>query len=87
MLRLYIWLADAPLINPKNLNQSPSKALTQDDPLVAHGWTSTVTITAIAAVLLVAVIVGVFSRKVEYALITALGLSLVPIVLFFLAGR
>jgi hypothetical protein len=86
LLRFYIWLADAPLTDPENPKPQPPNAA-QGDPLIAHGWTSTVTIAAFASVVIIAIIVGLFSRKVEYALITALGLSLIPILLFFLAGH
>ena len=78
----YLWVADAPLPDPETLNQQPTDAVTQNDPLIAHGWTSTASIGTIILVLGIAVAVGVFSRRIEYAVITALVLSVIPIVLF-----
>lgn len=86
-INLYRWLADAPLSDPETLNQQPADAAAQNDPLIAHGWTNTASISVIFLVLGIAVAVGVFSRKIEYAVVTALVLSVIPIVLLVFTGH
>lgn len=86
-INLYRWLADAPLADPETLNQQPADTAAQNDPLIAHGWAGTASISIIFLVLGIAVAVGVFSRKIEYAVITALVLSFIPIILFVVSGH
>ncbi len=73
MLKFNVILADAPLPDPKTLH-SPSS--TQADPLINHGEQLIVYVGTFILVVGVVAIVGLFSRRFEYALITALVLSL-----------
>ncbi|MFB2891767.1 hypothetical protein ACE1CI_02370 [Aerosakkonemataceae cyanobacterium BLCC-F50] len=83
MLRFTILLADAPLPDPKTLH-SPSS--TQADPLINHGEQLSVYIGTFLLVVGIVAIVGFFSRRFEYALITALALSL-GFIAFFAFSR
>lgn len=65
-------LADAPLPEPSALH-SPN---VHPDPLIDRGGQLTVYIGSALLVICIAAIVGFFSRRVEHALMTALGLSL-----------
>jgi hypothetical protein len=75
-------LADGPLPDPKTLNQSPPA---QPDPLVDQGGQFTIYIGIFLLILVAAAIVGIFSRRIEHALITAFGLSVIPIAFFLLS--
>lgn len=75
-------LADAPLPDPTTLN-SPI----HDDPLIDRGGQITVYIGTALLVLVITAIVGFFSRRVEHALFTALGLSLFIITFFAFFAR
>jgi hypothetical protein len=81
-LLAYSLLADGPLPDPKTLNQSPPA---QPDPLVDQGGQFAVYIGIFLLIVVVAVIVGIFSRRIEQALITAFGLSVIPIAFFLLS--
>ncbi len=75
-------LADGPLPEPKTLNQSPPA---QPDPMVDHSGQIAIYIGIFLLILTIAVIVGIFSRRIEQALITAFGLSVIPIAFFLLS--
>ncbi len=79
MININTLLGDAPLPDPNNLS-SPSNV--QADPLIDHGGQFTVYVGTALLVLGVAAAVGFFSRRVEYALLTALALSLCLVVFF-----
>jgi hypothetical protein len=57
------------------------------EPLVNHTWADVTHIAAIVLAICLIGIVGIFSRKVEYAIGVALVLSLILIGFFFLIGR
>ncbi|MGA7933797.1 MAG: hypothetical protein WCA35_09640 [Kovacikia sp.] len=80
---LYSLLADAPR-SDITLNQPPPPS--QSDPMVDQGGELTVYIGIFLLIIGIAAIVGIFSRRVEHALMTALGLSIIPIA-FFLFSR
>ncbi|MBD2157273.1 hypothetical protein [Leptolyngbya sp. FACHB-16] len=54
----------------------------QSDPLIDYGGEVAVYIGAVLFILIIAAIVGFFSRRFEHALITAFSLSFVLLVLF-----
>jgi hypothetical protein len=57
----------------------------QIDPLIAKGGETTVFIGTLLIIIAIAALVGALSRRIEHAVFTALGLSLIPIALFFLS--
>lgn len=59
----------------------------ETDPLIAKGGEVSVYIGTFLIIVVIAAIVGVLSRRIEHAIFTALGLSLIPIVLFFFFAR
>jgi hypothetical protein len=83
MIKFNALLADASLPDPETLN-SPSSV--HPDPLIDRGGQITVYIGTALLVVGIAAAVGFFSRRVEHALFTALGLSLC-VVAFFVFTR
>lgn len=55
----------------------------QTDPLIDKSGEVTVYIGTFLTIGAIAAIVGVLSRRLEHAVLTALGLSLIPIAIFF----
>lgn len=84
-IHLYLFLASAPLPDPSDLR--PPATGTRTDPLIDKGGELTVSIGAVLLVIGIAALVGVFSRRIEYAVFTALILSIIPIALFTLGGH
>lgn len=58
----------------------------QTDPLIAKGEEVTVYIGTFLMIIVIATIVGLLSRRIEHAVFTAFGLSLILIALFFFVG-
>jgi hypothetical protein len=56
----------------------------QTDSLIAKGGETTVYVGTFLIIITIAAIVGILSRRIEHAILVALGLSLLPIALFFL---
>lgn len=65
--------------------QLPSDQST--DPLINRGEEATIYVGIFVIILVIAAIVGVVSRRVEHAVFTALGLSLILIAVFFFTSR
>lgn len=63
-------------------NQQTSEQ--QTDPLIAKSGEVSVYIGIFLIIVVIAAIVGILSRRIEHAVFTALGLSLILIALFFL---
>ena len=59
----------------------------QTDPLINKGGEVTAYIGAFLIIIIGAAIVGVLSRRLEHAVLTALGLSLILIIIFFFIRR
>lgn len=55
----------------------------QTDPLITKGGEVTVYLGTFLIIIAIVAIVGIMSRRIEHAVFTALGLSLIPIALFF----
>lgn len=72
--------ADAPLTDPEGLSR-PAPSV-QSDPLIDKGGEITIYIGLAVLIIAAAAVVGAFSRRVEHAIVTALVLSLFPIVFF-----
>lgn len=72
-------LADAPLSDPSTLS-APGTG--QADPLIDQGGQLTVYIGSALIIVVIAAIVGFFSRRVEHALMTAFVLSLCLVIFF-----
>jgi hypothetical protein len=72
--------AQQPIVTP----DGNGNALNQDS-LIAKGWETTDYVGVILLVLSLVVLVGIVSRRIEYAIIFALMLSLLIIVFFLLA--
>lgn len=83
MINFNALLADGPLPDPKTLASPP---ISHNDPSIDHGGQVIVYIGVTLFVLSVVALVGFFSRRVEYALFTALALSL-GLVAFFIFAR
>lgn len=65
--------------------QQPSDQ--SSDPLINRGGEATVYVGVFAIILAIAAIVGIVSRRIEHAVFTALGLSLILIAVFFFTSR
>lgn len=59
----------------------------QTNPLIDKSGEVTVYIGTFLIIIAIAAIVGVLSRRLEHAVLTALGLSLIPIAIFFFINR
>ncbi|BAZ70948.1 hypothetical protein NIES4106_57450 (plasmid) [Fischerella sp. NIES-4106] len=59
----------------------------QTDPLIDKGGEVTIYIGAFLIIIAIAAIIGVLSRRIEHAVLTALGLSLIPIAIFFFTSH
>ena len=83
-----ILLADAPLTDPKTFRteRSASRAA-KDDPLIDRGGQFAEYVGLILLAIMVAVIVGLVSRRMEHAIATALGLSAIFISFILFATR
>lgn len=55
----------------------------QTDPLIAKGEEVAVYIGTFLVIVVIAAIVGMLSLRIEHAVFTALGLSIIPIAIFF----
>lgn len=73
------------LPNAQALGQETSDQ--QTDPLISKGGEATIYVGVFLLVIAVAAIVGVLSRRIEHAVFTALGLSLIPILIFFFTNQ
>ena len=77
-----LFIASAPLPDPKTLRtEQPSNSI-KDDPLIAKGWENSVYVGSVLIVLGVLVIVGIFSQKIEYVVGMALVLTVILIACF-----
>lgn len=59
----------------------------QTDPLIDRGGEVAIYIGAFLIIIAIATIVGILNRRIEHAVLTALGLSLIPIAIFFFTSR
>lgn len=63
------------------------QTLSQTSPLINKGGEVTVYIGVFLLIIVIAAIVGMFNQRVEHAVFTALGLSLISIIVFFFTSR
>jgi hypothetical protein len=70
--------------HPNVETQKPSIAAINSDPLIAKGWEKIAYVGSFLLVLAVVAIVGIVSRRIEYAILLALSLSVVLIAFFLL---
>ena len=68
--------------SPSIIRESPSKAMINQDPLIAKGLQKEQYIGIFSVAVSLILVVGFFSRKVEYALLFAAALSIVLIAFF-----
>ncbi|OKH50371.1 hypothetical protein NIES2101_19520 [Calothrix sp. HK-06] len=69
-------IGSAPLSAPEALRTEQAVSNPADDPLIAQGWETTSYVGIIILVFLILAAVGLFSRRIEYVIITALFFSL-----------
>lgn len=70
------FIGSAPLPAPETLRTEQAAGNPTDDPLIAQGWENTSYAGIIILVFLILAAVGLFSRRIEYVIITALFFSL-----------
>lgn len=67
---------------------SGQQALNQPtDPLINRGGEITIYVGVFVIIIVIAAIVEILSRRIEHAIFTALGLSLILIAVFFFTSR
>lgn len=81
----HLWLADAPLTDPQDLN-TPAPDVTTD-PLIDKGGQIAIRVGAILLICAISSIIGVLSRRIEHALFVALVLSSALIVVILLPSH
>lgn len=69
-------IGSAPLPAPEALQTEQAVSNPADDPLIAQGWENASYAGIIILVFLILAAVGLFSRRIEYVIITALFFSL-----------
>ncbi|MFH7027979.1 MAG: hypothetical protein ACHBN1_21915 [Heteroscytonema crispum UTEX LB 1556] len=80
-------IASTPLPDPKTLRtEQGSESIVKDDPLIAKGWENTAFIGAGMLILGILTVVGIFSQRIEYVMITGLVISLIIIACFLVVG-
>jgi hypothetical protein len=83
MKTAHLFFADAPLSNPQPLEtETPYRHAAQADPLIDHGGQGAIYIGLALLALIIFVTIGVISRRIEYAILTALSLTLLLVGLF-----
>lgn len=73
---------ELPEQSPSRIQESSQPTITQKDPLIAKGLQTEQYIGVVTLAIAITAAVGVFSRRIEYAIIVAFVLSIVLIVLF-----
>lgn len=71
-----LFIGSAPLTAPVALRTEQAVGNLTDDPLIAQGWENTSYVGIIILVFMILGAVGLFSRRIEYVIITALFFSL-----------
>ncbi|MBW4601319.1 MAG: hypothetical protein KME29_17530 [Calothrix sp. FI2-JRJ7] len=71
-----LFIGSAPLPDSNALRTKQAVGNLADDPLIAQGWETTSYVGIIILVFLILGAVGLFSRRIEYVIITAFFFSL-----------
>ncbi len=80
-------VATGPLPDPKTLKtEQPSASIIENDPLIATGWQNSAYAGSALVLLSILVIVGIFSRKIEYVIGMALIMSVILIGCFLVVS-